>query len=220
MSDPEHYNETRTDTERCCDCEPHETDRRDDTDYWSDEAAVLNARLPDELRSALGRFAGVESVDTLGEWTSEIRRRTDGRALDVDQLCHADAETDHWGEVGDERYYFRCFYDAVVLAAIEERPVEVHTESPGGSVIEARAVGSEVLSVTPEDAVFSFGIDPDADERSGSTPTLQDGYAAICPYVKAFPDREAYEQWSETVPVATVATPLAGATAVARALAD
>ena len=90
--------------------------------------------------------------------------------------------------------------------------------SPGGTVVEAQAVGSDELSVTPEEAVFSLGIGTDAYGESGGNPTLQDGYAAICPYVKAFPDREAYEQWAETVPAATVALPLAGATDVASAL--
>ena len=90
--------------------------------------------------------------------------------------------------------------------------------SPGGTVVEARAVGSDELSVTPEEAVFSLGISTNAHEKSGGNPTLQDVYAAICPYVKAFPDRGAYEQWADTVPAATVAMPLAGATDVAGAL--
>ena len=194
------------------------SDTNRDTDYWLDEADVLDAPLPDELRSALGRFVGTESVDTLGEWATEIRRLTGGGAIDVGQLCHTDTETDHWGEVGDERYYFQCFYDAAILAAVEERPVDIHTVSPSGTVVEAQADGSDELSVTPDRAIFSLGIGLDAYERSGGDPTLEDGYAAICPYVKAFPDREAYDQWAETVPAATVAMPLAGATDVASAL--
>ena len=31
---------------------------------------------------------------------------------------------------------------------------------------------------------------------------------AVCPYVKAFPDREEYERWADGVPAATVAMPL------------
>jgi len=165
-------------------------------------------------------FVGTASVDTLGEWATEIRRLTGGGAIDVEHLCHADGETEHWGTVDGERYYFRCFYDAVILAAAEERPVDVHTASPDGTVVEARAVSSGELSVGPEGAVFSLGLGTDAYERSGGDPTLQDGYASICPYVKAFPDRGAYEQWADTVPAATVAMPLAGATDVAGAPVD
>lgn len=39
------------------------------------------------------------------------------------------------------------------------------------------------------------------------------------PTSKRSPDREAYEQWADTVPAATVALPLTGATDVANALA-
>lgn len=34
-------------------------------------------------------------------------------------------------------------------------------------------------------------------------------YAAVCPYVKAFPSRESYERWAESVNGATVGMPLA-----------
>lgn len=218
MCDPDRDTTTQDDTGECCGSGRRETDTGRTHDDWLDEADVLDARLPDELRSALGRFVGAESIDTLGAWAAEIRRLAGGGAIAVEQLCHADEETEHWGTVTDERYYFRCFYDAVLLAAAEERPVDVHTVSPGGTVVEARAIGGEELSVTPEEAVFSFGIGADAHERSGGNPTLQDGYAAICPYVKAFPDRGAYEQWADEVPAATVAMPLAGATEFAGAL--
>ena len=218
MGNSENDTTMQAGTRRCCGSESPETDRRRNTDQWIDEVNVLDAQLPEELRSALGRFVGKESIDTLGEWATEIRRLTGGGAIDVDHLCHTDTETEHWGDAGDERYYFQCFYDAAILAAVEERPVDIHTASPGGTVVDAQAVGSDELSVTPAEAVFSLGIGTDAHEQSDGNPTLADGYAAICPYVKVFPDCEAYEQWADTVPAATVAMPLAGATDVASAL--
>ncbi|MUW14832.1 alkylmercury lyase [Halorubrum sp. CBA1125] len=218
MCDSQNDITTQNHAGACCTGEAQTTSRGRTTDRWLDGSDVLDVPLPADLQSALGRFVGKESVDTLGEWATEIRRLTGGGSIAVEELCHASAETDHWGDVGDERYYFQCFYDAVILAAVEERPVDVHTVSPGGTVVEARAVGSDELSVTPTDAVFSLGIDEHAGERSGGDPTLEDGYAAICPYVRAFPDREAYEQWAADVPAATVALPLAGATDVASAL--
>lgn len=203
-------------TAECCGVDAQQT-VTDGAGHWLGEV-TLDQQLPDDLRTALGRFVGVESVDTLDEWGKHIRRRTGGGSVDVDQLCHADVATDHWGEVDGERHHFQCFYDAVILAVLESRLVDIHTVSPDGTVVEARAVGSEELSVTPETAVFSLGIALDAHEQSGDNPTLQDGYAAICPYVKAFPDRDAYEAWADDVPAATVATPLSGATAFAQAL--
>ncbi|NHN41286.1 alkylmercury lyase [Halorubellus sp. JP-L1] len=209
---------TKIDRDECCDANATERGNGGVPDDWLDGPDVLDAELPADLRASLGRFVGRASVDTLGEWAMHVRRITPGRSIAVEQLCHADAETEHWGTAGGERYHFQCFYDAVVLAAIEDHPVDVHTESPGGGVVEARAVGSESLSVSPESAVFSFGIANDARERSGGEPTLEDGYAAICPYVKAFPDYDAYERWADHVPAATVALPLSGATDVANAL--
>lgn len=191
---------------------------RRDADDWLDGTDALDERLPADLRTALGGFVGRESVDTLHEWGDEIRRLGGGGSIDAEQLCHTDRETPHWGTVDGERYHFQCFYDAVILAAIEDRPVDIHTESPDGAVVEAHAVGGEELTVTPETAVFSVGIASDAIERSDGTPTLQDGYAAICPSVKAFPHREAYDRWADETPATTVALPLAGATELARAL--
>jgi hypothetical protein len=65
--------------------------------------------------------------------------------------------------------------------------------------------------------VVSFGIDRAVD--STEPPTVQDGYEAICPYVKAFPTADAYREWSKTVDAPTVAIPLAGATELAVELA-
>lgn len=214
-------NSTTTDAaDTCCSGNVQKTNDERVEAHWLDGPDLLDQPLPGDLQSALGRFLGRDSVETLAEWVSEIRQRTGGGSINVDQLCHTDEETAHWGDVGGERFHFQCFYDAVILAALEDREVDVHTVSPEGAVVEARAVGSEELSVTPETAVFSLGIALDAHERSEGNPTLQDSYAAVCPYVKAFPDRDAYKAWADEVPAATVATPLSGATALARALTD
>lgn len=182
------------------------------------ESSTIDFRLPAELRTALGRFVGRESVETLAEWVSVVRRHTGGGSISTEDLCRTTDETAHWGVLDDERHYFLCFYDAVILAALEHRPVEIHTESPDGTSIEVRADGTDELDATPEEAVFSFGISDDADSIADGDPTLQDAYEAVCPYVNAFPNRAHYEQWAETVPASTVAIPLAGATDVAAAL--
>lgn len=189
------------------------------SDRWISDSPVLEALLPSDLQTALGRLLGEDSVETLDEWIAEIRRRTGGGPIAVDDLCHAAEETAHWGEIDGERYYFRCFYDAVILAALAESPVRVRTESPSGTVVEARAVGAAALTVTPETAVVSFGVDETVAPPSDSEPSHADIYAAVCPSVRAFPDREAYEQWAETTPAATVAMPLEGATEIAAELA-
>jgi hypothetical protein len=185
---------------------------------WLDVEEPLEADLPADLGAPLGRLIGEPPVETIAEWLAAVRRLTDGGAIGIEHLCHADGETPHRGRMDGETYHFQCFYDAVALSALADQPVEVRTESPDGTVIEARASG-ETLDVTPEASVFSFGVDPDVAAPDGE-PTVGDIYAAVCPYVRAFPDRAAYERWAEEVPAATVGLPLAGATDIAAALAE
>lgn len=204
----------------CCgDIESSNADSERSADRWVPDASPLEAELPPELQSALGRFLGVEPVETVGEWAGEVRNRTGDGSITVDDLCLTAEETGHRGTIGDERYHFACFYDAVILAVLTDRPVDIRTKSPDGTVIEAHAVGRDELTVRPTEAVFSFGIDETVDPPAdGDEPSLERGYAAICPYVKAFPTPAAYEQWAGTVPAATVGMPLEGATDLATEL--
>lgn len=188
------------------------------TEPWRVDVPVLTAELPEELGSDLGRFLGAESVTTLGEWAAAVRHHLDGDAITIDELCVTDDETDHWGVVDGEKYYFACFYDAVILAALVENPVDIRTKSPNGVTIEARATGTGELTVTPDDAVFSFGIDEDVPRPSTDGPRLETGYAAICPYVNAFENVVAYDRWARSVHAETVGMPLDGATELAAAL--
>lgn len=188
------------------------------TERWLAADSVLDAELPDDARAALGRVLGEEPVATLGDWLAEVRRRIGGGTVSVEDLCHAADETGHRAELDGETYHFQCFYDAVILSALAGTPVDVRTESPAGTVIEARATETGDLTVTPEEAVFSFGVQRSVEPPADGDPSHADVYAAVCPYVRAFPDLAAYERWERTVPAATVAMPLAGATDVAEKL--
>lgn len=183
------------------------------------ESDVLEADLPDDLGTALENLLGGETIDTLGDWIEAVRRRTGGGSIEIADLCHDSEGTGHWGDLDGERYHFTCFYDAVILAAMAEEPVDVRTVSPDGAEIEARAAGSTDLTVTPENAVFSFGVADGADPQNGE-PTRADVYGAVCPYVRAFPEPDAYERWAQSVPATTIAMPLVGATEVAAALTE
>lgn len=189
-------------------------------DRWIGDGSILDAELPADVRAGLGRILGVESVATLADWIAEIRQFTGGDAISINDLCHANAETGHWGEMGGDRYHFLCFYDAVILAALADRPVDIRTESPDGAVVTATAAGTGDLTVTPEEAVFSFGIDDGVEPPADGEPTPADIYAAVCPYVRAFPDPDAYEAWAERVSAATIGMPLRGATDVAAGLVE
>jgi hypothetical protein len=188
------------------------------TERWLDTEEPLKAPLPADLGAPLGRLIGEPPVETIAEWLAAVRRLTDGGAIGIEHLCHADGETPHRGRMDGETYYFQCFYDAVALAALADEPVEVRTESPAGAEIEAHAT-AEKLRVTPEAAAFSFGVGQGI-AAPDDGPTAGDIYGAVCPYVRAFPDRAAYKRWAEEVPAATVALPLAGGTDIAAALAE
>jgi alkylmercury lyase len=181
---------------------------------WLGDTDALGAVLPAEFQTAMGAFLG-EDVETLGDWVDRLRDLTGG-SIDVAELCHADSETPHRATMNGDTYHFQCFYDAIALATIEDEPVDIRTESPEGDVITAHATPNGV-EATPGDAVTSFGVASGA-SPSGEEPTLGEAYGAICPYVKAFPDRGAYETWASTVDAETVALPLTAGSPVAGAL--
>lgn len=184
------------------------------------DGQVLDAELPEELQRALQRFLDGATVETLGDWAMEVRKHTGGDSIEIEDLCHEQAETDHWGYLDGDRYYFTCFFDAVVLAAVTNRPVDVRTESPAGTVIEAAATADGELSVDPPGTLVSFGVVTIPDMAVDDEPTHQDVYESMCPVVKAFPTPQAYEQWADIVPAATVALPLEDATELAAALVE
>jgi hypothetical protein len=223
MAHPKDTDDARADADRDgCGCgAAAATDEEDGpgAGRWLDVADPLAATLPADVRTPLGRVLGDPPVATIDAWLTAVKRYTGGGAIDVESLCHADDGTPHRGTMDGDTYHFQCFYDAVALSALADEPVDVRTESPGGTVIEAHADGDE-LDVSPDGAVFSFGVATDATPPADGEPTLGAVYGAICPYVRAFPDRAAYEHWAETVPAATVGLPLAGGTEIAAALAE
>lgn len=173
-------------------------------DRWLED---LEAALPPDVSHQLGTFLGRSPVETLREAAEELGALTGPEPLAVEELCLVDEPSAHRGTIEDTQYHFACFYDAILLAGIVDEPVDLQTESPESELITARVDGSEDLTVTPGSAVFSLGIGNDIDPPANDTPTLADGYQAICPYVRAFPDRSAYDRWAGSVPAATVAFP-------------
>lgn len=185
-----------------------------------DETGILDVELPEEVQDALERFLDGARVATLGDWVREVRAGTGGGSIAVEDLCHEQADTGHWGEIDGERYHFTCFFDAVVLAAITDERVEIASESPDGTRVEATVTGDGELTVDPPGTLVSFGILTTEATVPDGDPTREDVYASVCPVVKAFPSPQAYESWRRTVPAATVAMPLVDATDIAAALVE
>jgi alkylmercury lyase len=210
-------------SDQTCDCcgemtVGQSTEPAPSSDRWLDERPVTDAPLPSDVANTMSQFLG-ESVETLDDFVTAARDATGGGALAVDDLCHTEDETPHRAIAEDETYHFECFYDGVALAHLVNESVEIRTESPAHERIETRASPEGDIDVTPSDAVMSFGIavgvePPAADGR----PVDEAAVAAMCPYVKAFPTRESYERWAETVDAATVGMPLTAGVPVAAAL--
>jgi alkylmercury lyase len=186
-------------------------------DRWIAEQPVLSRSLPDDLATAVREFYGVGQVETLADFV-DASRAVAGGDITVEQLCHADRETPHRATAGADTYHFECFYDGIALAHLRSEPADVRTESPSGTTIEIEVSGDGTVDVTPEGAVMTFGIAPDA--ALDRDPTTEDVYGAVCPWVRAFPSREAYEGWAAATDAATVGLPLAAGTPVAAALTE
>jgi hypothetical protein len=159
-------------------------------------------------------------IDGVGDDAGDDDAESDG-AGDASGADDAGGDTGSDGGRGaDWSHYFRCFFDAVALAHLVGDLVAIRTESPTGDRIDVRAT-RDGIGASPESAVLSFGISADVDAPlDGSTPVPAAAYEAICPYVKAFPDRSAYERWAADVDAPTVGLPLAAGGPIVRALVD
>ncbi|WP_254822154.1 organomercurial lyase [Haloglomus halophilum] len=183
---------------------------------WLTERPVLDAGLPADLTTAATEFYGVGPVETLRDF-AEASRAVAGGSVEVTDLCHVEGDSPHRAVTGEETYSFRCFYDGVALARLQSEPVELRTESPGGAVVELEVAADGSVAVTPEDAAMSFGIAPAAGTLDDD-PSPEAVFEAVCPWVKAFPSREAYEGWAAATAAPTVGLPLAEGTPVAAEL--
>lgn len=189
-------------------------------DRWIDERPPTDGSLPRDVTRLMSRFYSADAVETLGDFVSATRADAGGGAIDVEDLCHVDGDSRHVATTPGETYHFRCFYDGIALSLLAEEPVEITTESPAGKSIEVRVTPDGDVESTPPGTVLSFGIAADVEPPAAGAPDPGDVYAAVCPYVKAFRTRAAYEGWAAAVDAATVGMPLEAGIPVAEALTE
>lgn len=118
-----------------------------------------------------------------------------------------DGTTRHELRFDDRVEHVPCLLDALFVARLlDASPVEIRSTPPtGGSAIEF-TVAADGATVTPEDAVTSFGFSredaanwgPGFLDEALDDPDF-DGLPT-CDLINAFPDDDAYEAWRETVP--------------------
>lgn len=207
-----------------CTCgEPTDEQERPDAataDRWIDERPATDGSLPRDVARLMSRFYSADAVETLGDFVSATRADAGGGAISVADLCHVDGDSRHVATTPGETYHFRCFYDGIALSLLADEPVEITTESPAGKSIEVRVTPDGEVESTPPDPVLSFGIAADVEPPTDGAPDPDDVYAAVCPYVKAFRTRAAYESWAAAVDAATVGMPLEAGIPVAEALTE
>ncbi|MXR20978.1 organomercurial lyase [Halobacterium bonnevillei] len=185
--------------------------------------AQFDRELPPEVANGFQTVLGLsEAPETLGEWADETRSVLDDHDFEfgAEHLCLTD-ESRHEARVAGETRYFRCVLDALLLPLlVAERPVHVRSRGPVTDAVVTMAVTDEDVTTDPETAVVSFGLDAGVDrEAPPGQVTRAFGYAAFCPYVNAFPTREAYEEWDErTATAATTALTPTEAIAAAAAI--
>lgn len=188
-------------------------------DRWIDARPVTEGRLPTDAARLLGRFYGGDDVETVGDFVAATRAGAGG-AISVDQLCYVDGDASHVARTAGETYRFRCFFDGVALSFLVDEPVEIATETPAGTTVDIRTTPDDTVESTPEGAVVSFGVARDVEVPGDGGPVPADVYAAVCPYVRAFRTREAYEGWAAAVDAATFAMPLSAGLPIARGLTE
>lgn len=186
------------------------------------DAAIENRELPPDVAEAF-RIAldADEPPDTIGDWLDDASRHLEDAGADPsfgdEELCLADS-TRHEARIGEAVEHFQCVLDPLLLPFVLEdaTDIEVRSESPVSDAVVTIDVTRDDLSVDPGDAVVSFGVAADVDPPGDDQDALAYGYAAFCPYINAFADREEYEEWADETPAAaTMALSVADAHALA-----
>lgn len=174
--------------------------------------AIDDEPLPPELGAKFQTAFGMEEApDTFGEWIEGLAAGATEAGLEVEleALCVAE-DTGHVAEVGGERHHFHCVLDTFLLPALlDEERIGVTSTDPLDAETVELTVTEEGVTATPPDAVVSFGVARDVEPPQGESFDPEAAYARVCPYINAFPSREAYERWDEQVEEAvTVGLPI------------
>jgi hypothetical protein len=190
-------------------------DERSDSERGRADS-VEERRLPPEVGENLRTMFGSDDrPETFGGWLDTLTDAFgDDWPPDVPELCH-DEDGRHRAETDDETYRFVCVLDAVLLPFLVDESVEVYSAGPETGETVVSRVTRTGIGTDPEDAVLSFGV---ASVEPGTEVTARLTYETMCPYIHAFPDRDAYRCWDERIDAPTMGLPLSEGFELARAL--
>lgn len=190
----------------------------DSTDVDANRETEIPPAVGEQLRVA---FRLDDRPQTLSEWGVAIGDIVDREGIDVElsALCTAD-QSPHEARFDGTARHFLCVQDAFIVPSVADDvdTVEITTESPvSGERIEV-TVTDDGAEIAPSGAVMSVGVSTDLSETPDTAGSPEIAYGAVCPYGRAFRDRDEYERWAETVDAVTMAAPLEDAVRLARAI--
>jgi len=157
--------------------------------------------LPPTLAAKFETAFGLDNPpETFGDWAEALGDAAAdvGMEPNLEALCVTD-DSGHVAEVDGERRHFHCVLDTFLLPAILDADrVDATSRSPiDGRTVEFTLTG-EAVTAQPPEAVISFGTAADVEPPGDGEFDPGQAYDQVCPYINAFPSREAYERWSAT----------------------
>ena len=188
------------------------------TDTEANRETDIPVAVGERLQTALQLD---ERPRTLTEWGEAMGDIVSRENIDVglNALCTTD-QSPHRARFDGTTQRFVCVQDAFIVPYVvsDVETVEITTESPvSGERIEVTVTDNEVTT-DPAEAVMSVGVAADISEPATDADSPEIAYGKICPYGHAFPNREEYEQWADTVDAVTMVAPLEDAFQLARAI--
>lgn len=174
----------------------------------------LDVDLPNAVAAAFQTSLDADTApDTLDAWVGMLGDLYEDWPPAVADLCH-DADGRHRAATGTQSFRFTCVLDAMLLPFLQGEPTTVTSSVPGTDTdVTFRVTDSEVTG-SPE-TVISFGA---ANRPPAGSVTAAHAYGVICPFIHAFPDADAYEDWAAGVDAATMALSLPVALGLAKAI--
>lgn len=155
----------------------------------------LPARLSDRAATV---FDLETRPRTYAEWAdgmaATFERDDHEQAIGVDDLCDVE-DSAHTATVDGETTNFMCAEDPLLVGLLAEQPVTVESTPPNrAETVVIEFDRGQPIGVDPDGALLSLGIATDADAPTSNAPSAF--YELTCPYGRAFPDDDAYEEWA------------------------
>lgn len=189
----------------------------------SDGNDYTDREVPDEIAAALEAMGDVDgSARRLGDLLelADSDVFSPGE-LSPEQMLVAD-DSRHEVHLPERTVNTYCILDALVLAFLEDEPIEIETRPPGAQEPIAFTASRQGLTGVDERMVMSFGfsteLETDREAYEGQDPAQVQAtiHELGCPKINLFPNRDAYEAWAEQADAVTMPVRLAEALALAR----